>query len=57
MHTYLLLARGRDLGTARVLAVSADESIVSRFLEVLADEDADDDPKGEPLRTTPRDDE
>jgi hypothetical protein len=39
MHNYLLLARGRDLASARVLAVSADESVVSHFLAVLADED------------------
>lgn len=43
MHNYLLLARGQDLSTARVLAVSAEERIVNHFLEVLGDEyDADD---------------
>jgi hypothetical protein len=35
---YLLLARGESLGTARVLAVSANPDIVDRFLHELAGE-------------------
>ena len=41
MTDFLLLARGEDLRTARVLAVSADKRLVGRFLGALAEEDAD----------------
>jgi hypothetical protein len=42
---YLLLARGSSLETARVLAVSADQRLVDRFLRQLAEEPEHDEPE------------
>jgi hypothetical protein len=39
---FLLLARGEDLRSARVLAVSADQQLVGRFLDELMGEDGSD---------------
>ncbi len=44
---FLLLARGASLKTARVLAVSADQQLVSRFARELTEEEAEHDrPEG-----------
>jgi len=38
---YLLLAQGESIGTARVLAVSADQRLVGRFARELVDEESE----------------
>ena len=45
---YILLARGTSLETARVLAVSADQQLVDRFVRELTREAEDDEPKHPP---------
>ena len=39
MTTYLFLAKGASVGTARVVAVSADREIVRRFIDALVREE------------------
>lgn len=39
MTTYLFLAKGKSVSTARVVAVSADKGIVGRFIDALAHDD------------------
>jgi hypothetical protein len=55
---YLLLARGDSLGTARVLAVSADQQLVQKFIAQLVDasdelEERSERVEREPLRVVP----
>lgn len=62
MRHFLLLARGESIGTARVVAVSADPSIVGRFVGELVGEAEDGEEIGEteqrePLRLVPGGDE
>jgi glycerate-2-kinase len=44
---YLLLARGESIGTARVLAISADQRLVGHFIRELMDEEPE---HGEPVQ-------
>jgi hypothetical protein len=37
MTNFLLLARGASIATARVVAVSADQALISKFIQELAD--------------------
>ena len=39
MTTYLFLAKGESIATARVVAVSADKGVVGRFIDALARDD------------------
>ena len=59
---YLVLARGSSLGASRVLAVSADQTLVNKFVAELVGEadEADDQSEAaerEPLRVVPGEEE
>ena len=46
MHTYLMLARGENLSSAEVLAVSANQRLIGRFIgELLGNPDRDLEPE------------
>ena len=55
---YLVLARGSSLGASRVLAISADQALINKFVAELVGEadDAEEQPEPverEPLRVVP----
>ncbi len=57
MANFLMLARGTSVGTAKLVAISADQTLIERFVRELIAEDTDVDDRDErkPLKVVQAD--